>query len=69
MLEGQPHQDRLAAELAWHFAEGDEPARALPYALQAGDQAKATYAHADAEKHYRMAVELARKSGDLSRQA
>lgn len=68
-LEAQPHQDRRAAELAWHLAEGDEPARALPYALEAGAQAKTVYAHTEAERHYRMAVGLARTCGDSSSQA
>ncbi len=68
-LERQPQAERRAAELAWHFAEGDEPARALPYALQAGDQAEAVYAHEEAERHYRMAAGLARELGDQAREA
>jgi transcriptional regulator with XRE-family HTH domain/tetratricopeptide (TPR) repeat protein len=52
-----------AAELAWHFAEGDEPARALPYALLAGDQAEAAHAHDDAERHYSQVVDLAHAIG------
>ena len=68
-LEGLPQAEKQAAELAWHFAAGDEPARALPYALQAGEQAEVVYAHAEAERHYRMAVELARACGDRLREA
>lgn len=68
-IEGQPRAERQAAELAWHFAAGDEPVRALPYALQAGEQAEAVYAHTEAERHYRMAVDLAHDSGDMARQA
>lgn len=59
-MEALPDAPRRAAELAWHFTEGDEPARALPYALLAGDEAEAVYAHDDAERHYSQAVELAR---------
>lgn len=63
-LEETPTLRRNAAELAWHFAEGDAPERALPYALEAGDAAEAVYAHAEADRHYRMALELARHVGD-----
>ncbi|HKB49798.1 MAG TPA: tetratricopeptide repeat protein, partial [Ktedonobacterales bacterium] len=52
-----------AATLAWHFLEGDAVARALPYSLKAGDQAEEVYAHAEAERHYRLAAELARELG------
>lgn len=51
---------RRVAELADHLLEAGEVVRALPYVLQAGDQAEAVYAHAEAEGHYRAAVELAR---------
>ncbi len=40
-LEQQPASRQRAAELAWHFARGDELSRALPYALRAGDRAEA----------------------------
>jgi len=58
-----------AAELAWHFLEGDDPERALPYALLAGDQAEAVFAHEGAERQYRTALELARELEDGSREA
>ncbi len=58
-----------AATLAWHFLEGDAVARALPYTLEAGDEAEAIYAHAEAEKQYRLAVELAHELGDRAREA
>src|SRR5206468_2005127 len=54
---------RRAAELVMHWFDGDEPERALPYALVAGDEAEAVFAHAEAERHYRMALELV-KEGD-----
>jgi predicted ATPase len=50
-------QDR-AAELAWHYLKADDPARALPFAMLAGDQAEKVFAHAEAEQHYRMSLEL-----------
>jgi transcriptional regulator with XRE-family HTH domain/tetratricopeptide (TPR) repeat protein len=61
-----PRTRNQAAELAWHLARGGEPGRALPYALQAGDQAEAVYAHSEAERHYSMAEEWAREAGDMS---
>ncbi|MGH2514452.1 MAG: ATP-binding protein [Ktedonobacterales bacterium] len=63
-LERLPQGKHRAAELAWHFARGDELARALPYAMQAGDQAEAVYAHSEAELHYQAAAEWARQVGD-----
>jgi len=76
-LEGPPKTDgkgwngqrRRAAEVAYHFLEADEGARALPHVLLAGDQAEALYAHAEAEKHYRTAATLAHELGDQAREA
>ncbi len=67
-LERLPRPEQRAAELAWYFARGDELARALPYALSAGDQAEAVYAHAEAERHYRSAIEWAGRLGDRQRE-
>ena len=58
-----------AAELAWHFARSGKPARALSYAIQAGEQAEAVFAHTEAERHLRMALELSRKLGDTEHEA
>jgi tetratricopeptide (TPR) repeat protein len=52
------------AEIAWHFTQGQEPNRALPYVLRAGDRAAAVFAHAEAERAYTMARELAHQVGD-----
>jgi class 3 adenylate cyclase/tetratricopeptide (TPR) repeat protein len=70
-LEQLPTRQRevRVAELAWHFLEADEGERALPYTLQTGDQAEAVYAHAEAERHYRAAAELACEAEDHSREA
>jgi hypothetical protein len=59
-------RQRRSAELAWHFLEGDDPERALPYATLAGDQAETVFAHREAEQQYQVALELARNSGDTS---
>ena len=55
---------RRVAELTWHFLQAGERSRALPYALIAGDQAEAIYAHVEAELHFRTALELARQVDD-----
>ncbi|HEX6506951.1 MAG TPA: tetratricopeptide repeat protein, partial [Chloroflexota bacterium] len=57
------------AELAWHFLEGDDAERALLYALLAGDAAEDVFAHGEAERQYRTAVELAQELGDRFREA
>lgn len=46
-------------ELARHFLEGGEPERAVAYIVMAGDRADAIFAHAEAERHYRTALDLA----------
>jgi tetratricopeptide (TPR) repeat protein/transcriptional regulator with XRE-family HTH domain len=61
LLEALPdrERERRAAELAWHFREAGEPERALAYTLQAGDQAAAVFAYAEAERQGRRALRLA----------
>lgn len=63
-LEGSGAQ-RRGAELAWHYSLAGEPNHALRYAIQAGDQAEDVFAHNEAERHYRMALELLQQSGAL----
>ncbi|HEY7342034.1 MAG TPA: AAA family ATPase [Ktedonobacterales bacterium] len=58
-----------AAELAWHFREGDDLAQAMTCSLAAGDDAEITYAHKDARQHYKMAESLARDLGDQEHEA
>jgi tetratricopeptide (TPR) repeat protein/transcriptional regulator with XRE-family HTH domain len=65
----EPARERRMAELAWRFLQAGEAARALPCALQAGDQAEAVYALAEAEQHYGTAVEVAHEIGDQAREA
>lgn len=57
------------AVLAWHFAQAGLPERALPYALLAGERAAAVYAHVEAARHYRRALDLAQQLGDGLQQA
>ena len=57
-------RERRAAELAWHFLEGDDAERALHWALLAGEAAEAVFANGDAERHYRTALELAHELND-----
>ena len=61
-------RERRAGELAWHFLEGDDAERALPYVLLAGDQAERVFANREADRHYRTALELARELGDTRRE-
>ena len=65
-LERLPEAQRKqrVAELAWHFLEGDDPERALPYALRAARYARQLFAYDEAARHYRTALELARELGD-----
>jgi tetratricopeptide (TPR) repeat protein/transcriptional regulator with XRE-family HTH domain len=55
---------KRAAEISRHFVEGGSTERALPYALLAGDEAEAVFAHGEAELHYRFALDLAEEIGD-----
>jgi tetratricopeptide (TPR) repeat protein len=66
VIERLPERVReaRAAELAWHFREAEEPIRALPYALLAGDQAEGVYAHHEAETHFLAALDVARQLDD-----
>jgi class 3 adenylate cyclase/tetratricopeptide (TPR) repeat protein len=65
-LEGlsEPVRERRAAELAWHFAEGADAARGFQYAVVAGDQAEALWAHDDAAAYYQTALDLVEDLGD-----
>lgn len=65
-IERLPEAKRAgrAAELAWHFLEGNDSPRAMQWSLRAGDAAEAVFAHNDAEYQYRTAGLLAREEGD-----
>jgi tetratricopeptide (TPR) repeat protein len=70
-LERRDDQARMgrSAEIGAHFLAAGERRRALPYAVVAGDQAAAVYAHAEAEQQYRLGVGLARELGDRAHEA
>jgi predicted ATPase len=70
-LERRPRHERVsrAADLAYHYAEAGEEERALPYAMLAGDQAEALFAHHEAERYYRGALMLAQARHTLAREA
>ena len=53
--------------LAHHFAEADEPERAVEYLLKAGDAARAGYAEEEAIKLYRRALGFMERTGDEAR--
>ena len=63
MIQRVPHQ---AAEIARHFLEARQPARAIPYLVIAGDNAARNYASHEAIGHYRKAVELQAAVEDMN---
>jgi predicted ATPase/Tfp pilus assembly protein PilF len=63
------HRETRPAELAWHFRRGGDAMRAWPYAMLAGSQGEAVFAHSEAEWHYRIALELAGQCGNQSWEA
>jgi predicted ATPase/DNA-binding XRE family transcriptional regulator len=63
----QREREAQAAQLAYHFLHAGEPARALPYALLAGDHAAALHAHIEAEQQYRTALAMAQELSDPMR--
>jgi class 3 adenylate cyclase/tetratricopeptide (TPR) repeat protein len=67
-LERKNRKER-AGELAWHFLQGDDAQRALPWTMVAGDQAVSVFAYDEAERRYQAVLELARELGDAPRQA
>ena len=59
-----PERAAREAEIAWHFLQGNERARALPWTIRAGDRAAAVFAYGDAGAHYRRAADLAQDLGE-----
>lgn len=57
-LAGASSPAVAAAELAAHWDNADEPARALPARVQAGLAAEHTRAYAEADQHCQRALEL-----------
>jgi tetratricopeptide (TPR) repeat protein len=56
----------LAGEIGRHWQEARQPGKAMPYLVQAGDQAAHTYATAEAIDYYNQALELAADVDDFS---
>lgn len=56
--------EKIAVQLARHWLQAAQEKRAIPYLLRAGDQARALYAHAEAERFYRQAVRILRRRGE-----
>jgi tetratricopeptide (TPR) repeat protein len=61
---GEKVRQKRAAEIARHFVQGSSPERAFPYALLAGEEAEAVFAPGEAERQYRVALDLADEMGD-----
>jgi ABC-type oligopeptide transport system substrate-binding subunit/DNA-binding SARP family transcriptional activator len=57
------HTDEIAVQLTRHWLAAGEEERAIPYLLKAGDQARALYAHAQAERYYQQAVRVLLEHG------
>lgn len=68
-IEAGPELERRAVEIAFHFMQAGEVARAIPHSILAGDAAREVAAHAEAERHYRSAVEASREIGDAAHEA
>jgi len=54
----QTARTEVSDELARHFLAAGETARSIRYSILAGDRASAMYAHAEAARHYRIALNL-----------
>ena len=67
-LEADP-AGTSAELLAYHYSRSGQHDKAVLYLERAGDQAEAVFAHREAERHYRTALELARERGDHARAA
>lgn len=59
-----PHRmEEMHGILAQHWDQADEPNRAIPHMLQAGDQAMRQFANAEACAYFERALALARQTG------
>jgi transcriptional regulator with XRE-family HTH domain/tetratricopeptide (TPR) repeat protein len=65
----QPGRPLITADLARHFLAARDAKRAVGYALQAGREASARYAHAEAVRWYQKSVDLFVDTGDQARAA
>jgi ABC-type oligopeptide transport system substrate-binding subunit/DNA-binding SARP family transcriptional activator len=60
---------QAAAQLAWHFDRAGLGEKALPYLLQAGDEARNLYAAGEATRHYERALAILKEQGEYKRAA
>ncbi len=60
------HSPERAGEIARHFVEARQPAQALPYLVDAGEQAAKAYATAEAVQYFQKALELRSVVGESS---
>jgi tetratricopeptide (TPR) repeat protein len=58
-----------APELAHHFLQGNDVAKAREFSVLAGEQAAQVFAHEESCRHFQTALELAEEEGDLPTQA
>jgi oligopeptide transport system substrate-binding protein len=57
--------EEIAVQLGRHYQMAGIPEKAVDYLLLAGDQARALYAHAEAERFYRQAVGILRQQDQV----
>jgi ABC-type oligopeptide transport system substrate-binding subunit/DNA-binding SARP family transcriptional activator len=63
------HTDQVTVQLAWHYTEAGQVDKAVEYLLQAGDQARALYAHQEAIDHYQRALKFLKDQHEYERAA
>jgi class 3 adenylate cyclase/tetratricopeptide (TPR) repeat protein len=68
-LESSPQikADDRASELEYHYLRGNDPGKALEYAVKAAERASHLFSHEDAVRHYRTAIELLEATPDERR--
>ncbi|GMQ78226.1 MAG: hypothetical protein BMS9Abin02_0726 [Anaerolineae bacterium] len=60
-------KNHITTRLAWHFENAGDPAKAVEYLFQAGEQAKALSANRQAINHFRKAIKLLEQIDDQSK--
>jgi class 3 adenylate cyclase/tetratricopeptide (TPR) repeat protein len=68
-LEAHPRgpENGVAGEIEFHYLRGNDPGKALEYAVKAAERAAHLYSHEDSIRHYRTALELLDVAGDERR--
>lgn len=61
--------DEITVQLARHYEEAGVPDKAVKYLLDAGDHARALYAHAEAVTYYEKALAILEEQGERERAA